>query len=170
MRSKKNVVVLTEDGAFALFRPYPGEFDSSKVPTPGNLPSKAKTMLMPGGQPGGGRGAGGSWNWLMRNEYDRVASGVRKSVMYAALILPWKNISPDSWLAPLYLLRKINLKRYYLSKSSKNGFAFGNIQIFVLQKVFKFSMTKAPCNISFGTHNASWRFNRWLNFTKYFMT
>lgn len=32
----------------------------------------------------------------MRNEYDRVASGVRKSVMHAALILPWKNISPDS--------------------------------------------------------------------------
>ena len=39
----KNVAVLTEDGAFALFfRPYPGEFDSSRVPTPGNLPSKAK--------------------------------------------------------------------------------------------------------------------------------
>ena len=53
----KNVVVLTEDGAFALFfRPHPGEFDSSRVPTLGNLPSKAKKMLMPGGQPGrGGR-------------------------------------------------------------------------------------------------------------------
>ena len=55
--SMKNVVVLTEDGAFALFfRPHPGEFDSSRVPTLGNLPSKAKKMLMPGGQPGrGGR-------------------------------------------------------------------------------------------------------------------
>ena len=41
----KNVAVLTEDGAFALFfRPHPGEFDSSSVPTPGNL--------------GGGGGAG----------------------------------------------------------------------------------------------------------------
>ena len=45
----KNVAVLTEDGAF----------DSSRVPTPGNLPSKAKKMLMPGGQPGGALGAGG---------------------------------------------------------------------------------------------------------------
>ena len=66
VRSMKNVAVLTEDGAFALFfRPHPGEFDSSRVPTPGNLPSKAKKMLMPGSQPGGqpgGRGAGRSWN------------------------------------------------------------------------------------------------------------
>ena len=30
MRSMKNVAVLTEDGAFALFfRPHPGGFDSS---------------------------------------------------------------------------------------------------------------------------------------------
>ena len=48
----KNVAVLLEDGAFALFfRPHPGEFDSSKVPTPRDLPSKAKKMLLPGGQP-----------------------------------------------------------------------------------------------------------------------
>ena len=62
VRSMKNVAVLTEDGAFALFfRPHPGEFDSSRVPTPGNLPSKTKKILMPGGQPGGGGslGAGG---------------------------------------------------------------------------------------------------------------
>ena len=53
----KSVAVLTEDGAFALFlRPHPGRFDSSRVPTPGNFPSKAKKMLMPGGQPGGGGG------------------------------------------------------------------------------------------------------------------
>ena len=39
----KNVSVLTEDRAFALFfRPHPGGFDSLGVPTPGNLPSKAK--------------------------------------------------------------------------------------------------------------------------------
>ena len=50
----KVVAVLTEDGTFALFfRPHPGAFDSSRVPTPGNLPSKAKKMLMPGDQPGG---------------------------------------------------------------------------------------------------------------------
>ena len=46
----KNVAVLTED---------PGGFDNSRVPTPGNLPSKAKKMLMPGGQPGGGLVAAG---------------------------------------------------------------------------------------------------------------
>ena len=45
----KNVAVFTEDVAFALFfRPHPGEFDSSRVPTPGNL------------QPKGG-GWGGRW-------------------------------------------------------------------------------------------------------------
>ena len=55
VQSMKNVAVLTEDGAFALFfRPHPGGFDSSRVPTPRNLPSKAKKMLMPRDQPGGG--------------------------------------------------------------------------------------------------------------------
>ena len=44
----ENVAVLTEDGASS---PPGGDFnDSSRVPTPGNLPSKAKNMLMPGGQ------------------------------------------------------------------------------------------------------------------------
>ena len=62
VRSMKNVAVLTEDGAFAFFfRPYPGGFDSSRVPTPGNLPYKAKKMLMPRRQRGGG-GAGRRWN------------------------------------------------------------------------------------------------------------
>ena len=61
VRSMKNVAVLTEDGAFALFfRPHPGGFHSSRVPTPGNLPSKAK-----GGGGARGEGAGHSWNWLM---------------------------------------------------------------------------------------------------------
>ena len=62
VRSIKNVALLAEDGAFALFfRPHPGGFASSRVPTPGNLPSKAKKMLIPGDQPGrgGGLGAGG---------------------------------------------------------------------------------------------------------------
>ena len=45
---------LKEDRAFALF---------SRVLTPGNLLSKAKKMLMPGAQPGGGElGAGGCIN------------------------------------------------------------------------------------------------------------
>ena len=70
VRSMKNVAALTENGAFALFfRPHPGGFDSSRVPSPGNLPSKAKKMLKPGGQlggePRGGGGDGHSWNWLM---------------------------------------------------------------------------------------------------------
>ena len=60
VRSMKNLAVLTEDGASALFfRPHPGGFDSSRVATPGSLPSKAKKMLMPGGQPRGERGGGG---------------------------------------------------------------------------------------------------------------
>ena len=55
----EKVAVLTEDGVFALFfRPHPRAFDSSRVPTPRNLPSKAKKMLMPGGQPRGGWGEG----------------------------------------------------------------------------------------------------------------
>ena len=62
VRSMKNVAVLTEDGAFALFfRPHPEEFDSLRVLIPGNLLSKAKKMLMPGDQPGGG---GGCWAQL----------------------------------------------------------------------------------------------------------
>ena len=48
--NEKCCSVQTEDGAFAVFpRPHPGGFDSSRVPTPGNLPTKAKKMLMPGG-------------------------------------------------------------------------------------------------------------------------
>ena len=60
VQSMKNIAFLTEDGAFALFfRPHTGGFDSSRVPTPGNLPSKAKKIIMPLGQPEGGLGAGG---------------------------------------------------------------------------------------------------------------
>ena len=47
MRSMKNFTELTEDRAFALFfRPHPGGFDSSRVPTPGNLPFKAKKKCL----------------------------------------------------------------------------------------------------------------------------
>ena len=43
VQSMKNIAVLAEDGAFALFFSSPPRgFDSSRVPTPGNLPSKAK--------------------------------------------------------------------------------------------------------------------------------
>ena len=57
--SLKNVAVLTEDGAFALFfRSHPWGFDSSRVPASGNLPSKAKRMPVLGGQPGTGLGTG----------------------------------------------------------------------------------------------------------------
>ena len=49
VRSMKNVPVLTEDGAFALFfSPYPGGFDSSIVPNPGNAQGSV-------------RGGGGGW-------------------------------------------------------------------------------------------------------------
>ena len=38
VRSITNVALLTEDGAFALFfRPNPGGFASSRVPTPDNV-------------------------------------------------------------------------------------------------------------------------------------
>ena len=55
VRSMKSIAGLSEDGAFALFfRLHPRGFDSSRVPIPGNLPSKPKRMLMPRGQPEGG--------------------------------------------------------------------------------------------------------------------
>ena len=59
----KNVAVLSEDGAFALFfRPHHGGFDSS---TPWILPSNAKNKtLIPGGQPGERLGAAGI-DWCM---------------------------------------------------------------------------------------------------------
>jgi len=38
-----------ERGICLSFSSHPGEFDSSRVSTPGNLPSMAKKMLMPGG-------------------------------------------------------------------------------------------------------------------------
>ena len=70
VRSMKNVAVLTEDGAFALFfRPHPGGFDSSRVPTPGNLPSKAKKCQCLGVSPGGGGGLGaGGIGWCIRSK------------------------------------------------------------------------------------------------------
>ena len=65
VRSTKNVAVLTEDGAFALLlRPYLGGFDSSRVPTPGNLLSKAKKR------------------WLGAAGIDWYINGKRTSIRY----------------------------------------------------------------------------------------
>ena len=62
VRSTKNVAVLTEDGPFALFFfPHPGGFESSRVPIPGNLTSKAKKNTNArGSAPGGERGGLGA--------------------------------------------------------------------------------------------------------------
>ena len=60
----KNVAVLTEDGAFALFfLPHPGGFDSLKVLTPGNLPSNAKKTANAWGSARGGGGGGARRRW-----------------------------------------------------------------------------------------------------------
>ena len=65
VRSTKNVAVLTEDGAFALLLlPYLGGFDSSRVPTPGNLLSKAKKR------------------WLGAAGIDWCINGKRTSIRY----------------------------------------------------------------------------------------
>ena len=67
----ENVAVLTEDGTFALFfRPHPWGYDRSRVPTPGNLPFKAKRKgYCPGVSPERGRVGvadhGRSWNRLI---------------------------------------------------------------------------------------------------------
>ena len=59
----KKVAVLTKNGAFALFfRPHPGGFDSSRVPTPGNLPSKVKKNANARASARGGGGDGRRWN------------------------------------------------------------------------------------------------------------
>ena len=63
VRSMKNVAVLTEDGAVALFfRPYPGGFDSSRVPLRGFAIQGKKNASTQGSARGGrgrGLGAGG---------------------------------------------------------------------------------------------------------------
>ena len=66
----KNVAVLTEDGAFPpFFRPHPGGFDSLRVPTPANLPSKAKKNANTRGvSPGGGELGAGGIDWCITFE------------------------------------------------------------------------------------------------------
>ena len=55
VRSMKNIAVLTEDRAFALFfHPHPGDLTAQESPPPGICHPRQKKMLMPGGQLGGG--------------------------------------------------------------------------------------------------------------------
>ena len=62
VRSMKNVAVLTEDGAVALFfRPYPGGFDSSRVPPPREFAIQGKKNASTQGSARGGGGGGGGW-------------------------------------------------------------------------------------------------------------
>ena len=108
VRSMKKIAVLTEDGAFALFfRPQPKGFDSPGVPTPGNLPSKAKIMLMHGGQPGGG-GARRSWNWLMHNTDSDFLR------LFMCTVKTWKrwNISLINGLVSMDTSRAVNVKAW----------------------------------------------------------
>ena len=96
----KNVSVLTEDGAFALFfRPHPGGFDGSRVPTPRNLPSKPKKMLMPGDQPGGvgGLGAGGI-DWCIILEF-RTLSVIKLVLISSQLVNKKKSLF---WWKPFF--------------------------------------------------------------------
>ena len=63
-QAMKNVTVLTEDRAFAIFfRPHLWGFERSRAPNPGNLPSKAKKKNAKArgsaGAGGGGLGAAG---------------------------------------------------------------------------------------------------------------
>ena len=74
VRSMKNVAVLTEDEAFPSFSFPPRVFASSRIPTPGNLPSKAKKCS--GASWGGGLGTAGiGWciilhsSWVSRSFY-----------------------------------------------------------------------------------------------------
>ena len=80
----KNVAVLTGNGVFVLpFRRHPGGFDSSKVPTPGNLPSKAQKMPMPGGQPG----RGGGWAQVELTDALNVMKIVNENVVQQGFCL-----------------------------------------------------------------------------------
>ena len=87
MRSTKNVAVLTEDGAFAVFFcPHLGGFDSSRVPTPGNLPSKAKKCQCLGVSPGGEGGGG----WVQVELADALdPSQIEPPILSLYLVVPF---------------------------------------------------------------------------------
>ena len=105
----KKVAVLTKNGAFALFfRPHPGGFDSSRVPTPGNLPSKVKKNANARGSArgGGGRGAGGiDWCITEERKWKGKESGlllynvsVKRSTSGKARCIPFL-LKISKWLA-----------------------------------------------------------------------
>ena len=62
----KNVVVLTEDGAFALlFFPHPRGIWQVKSPHPREFAIQGKTNASARRSAREGGGTGRSWNWLM---------------------------------------------------------------------------------------------------------
>ena len=62
VRSIKNVAVLTEDGAFALFfSPHPGDLTAQESPPPGICHPRQKNANARGSARGG-KGAGRRWN------------------------------------------------------------------------------------------------------------
>jgi len=66
VRSMKNVAVLTEDGAFALFfLSPPGGIWQLKSSHPREFAIQGKKMLMPGGQPGGGGLGAAGIDWCI---------------------------------------------------------------------------------------------------------
>ena len=60
--NKKCCTVDGGRGICPVFSSPPRGICQLKSPHPGNLPSKANKMLIPGGQPGGGGGPGRRWN------------------------------------------------------------------------------------------------------------
>ena len=68
---------MLQDGAFALFcRPHPGGFDRSRVPTPGNLLSKAKNANARGSARGGRGG------WVQLELTDALYSSIYSLVVF----------------------------------------------------------------------------------------
>ena len=98
-------------GISPLFSSHPGGFDSSRVPTPGNLPSKAKKMLMPGaGQPGGGGGGG----WLGAAGIDWC---ITKIYSFTFRCFP----RHDTWVTRDYNLRSQNMSCLGLNNQLKGS-------------------------------------------------
>ena len=72
------------DGVF--FCPHPGGFESSRVPTPGNLPSKAKKVPMPGSHPRGREGGG----WAQVELADALdPSQIEPPILSLYLVVPF---------------------------------------------------------------------------------
>ena len=96
-----------EDGAFAVFfRPHHGGFDSSRVPTPGNLPSKAKKNANARGSARGGGGAGRRWNWLMHQLHLNTQTKRSVTTVVHTSIhenqISWRRVNFITWKFGLY--------------------------------------------------------------------